>query len=366
MRRWGRRRETTSAEVAYNVLEGMPPREGWATRAARGIGRIGARLRDWQPPETNGFGGFGGAATALDWERVRAEVLQDCRMRVRIAGSEGSGKSTLLDHLHSMHGAAPPSPIVGASESLGLFEVVAEHAGGDDVWIEGVAPADLTIWLLDACAGVRRVDVESLARLRSSGRPLIVALNKIDSADAQVNASGAAEAVGSAVIGISAGTGEGVLDRLLPAMVEACPPLATALGREMPAYRTEATRQVIGRAAALSGMSGFDLNPLFDVPDSAAVQMQLVMRIAAVYGHGPTDRYSREMLAVVFAGMLVRGAAGLLLRGMPLVGGVLFQGISAGATYGIGRAATVYFRNGKRWRAQCEEGGDDGNSAADH
>lgn len=363
MKRWFRRgRPMADTEMAYNVLEDMPQREGWVMRTARGVGRLGERLRDWQPPASSGFGG---AVTAFDWERVRAEVIQDCRMRVRIAGAEQSGKSALLAHLQGLHGAVTSDPIVGASENLGLFEVAADHAvGGDEGWIEGAAPADLTLWLLDACAGVRRVDVEGLARLRSSGRPLVVALNKIDSVEAQVNVAGAAEAVGGAVIGISAHTGAGVLDRLMPALVEACPSLATALGREMPAFRAAAVQHVTGRAAALSGMSGFDANPLFDVPDSAAVQMQLVMRIAAVYGHGPTDRYSREMLAVVFAGMLVRGAAGLLLRAVPLIGGVLFQGISAGATYGIGRAAAVYFRNGKHWRAQSVEEVDHGEHPA--
>ncbi|MCX6019183.1 MAG: DUF697 domain-containing protein [Chloroflexi bacterium] len=357
MKRWfAERGAPGAAEIQYNVLsEQTAPQLGLRERTARGMRGVADVLRrvgtiDAQP------GGFGAAFAALDWERVRADVLQDCRARIHIAGSNGAGKSTLLAFLHGLHGASLDAPPLGiGAEDFGLFDatgVVTDAADGAG-WAGQIAPADLTIWLLDARAGVRRGDLEALGRLRSTGRPLLAVLNKIDAPDACIDAAAAAQATGGRIVPIAAATGEGVLERLLPAVVDACPSLALALGREVPAFRAEAVRCVTQRAAALSGMSGFEANPLLDVPNSAAVQMQLVMRIGAVYGEAPNDRYSREMLAVVVASMLVRGAAALLFRSAPLLGGVAFQGISAGVTYGLGRAANAYFRNGRSWRRRA-------------
>jgi len=360
MKRWWRRRERREeqpVEVTYNALN-HAPKPSLRERAASGARRAVDAVRRAAAIDFGGgmrsepglSGGIGAAFGALDWERVRGDVLQDCRARIRISGGSGCGKSTLLAHLQGMHGAPMTSATIGdGEEDSGLFETRGAGVGAAG-WVEAEAPVDLVIWMIDACGGVQRSDVEQLGRLRSSGRPLVIALNKIDAADAQLDAAAAEAALGARVVPISAATGDGVLERLLPAIADACPATAVALGREVPAFRGEAVRRVIRRAAALSGMSGFDFNPLSDVPNSAALQMQLVMRIAAVYGDAPNDRYSRELLAAVFVGMLVRGAATLLLRTAPLVGAILFQGATAGATYALGCAADVYFRNGRSWR----------------
>jgi uncharacterized protein (DUF697 family) len=365
MTRWWRHRRPEgerTAEVTYNALEDGPASPTLRERTAQGVRQAMSAFRRIASTEIGvagvgavgigggAGGGFGAAFSALDWERVRGDVLQDCRVRIRIMGASGCGKSTLLTHLQGLHGAAVVDAAIGdGAEDCGLFET--RGAGSDGLgWVEAEAPVDLIVWMIDACGGVQRSDIEALGRMRSSGRPLVIVLNKIDAAEAQLDAAAAEAVLGARVVAISAVTGDGVIERLLPAIVDACPATAVALGREVPAFRGEAVRRVIRRAAALSGMSGFDFNPFADVPNSAAVQMQLVMRIAAVYGDAPNDRYSRELLAAVFAGMLLRGAATLLLRTAPLVGGVLFQGITAGATYALGRAADRYFRNGRRWR----------------
>jgi uncharacterized protein (DUF697 family) len=150
------------------------------------------------------------------------------------------------------------------------------------------------------------------------------------------------------VLGISALGGTNVMSELLPRMVDACPTLNTALGRETPAWRHAAVLRVTKRAAMLSGLVGLEPVPLLDIPFQVLIQIRLVMRVAAIFDEPHGDRYSRELLATMVSGAAVRYAGQQLAKAIPLAGWVVSGAIAAGGTWLLGMAAETYFKNGRR------------------
>lgn len=85
-----------------------------------------------------------------------------------------------------------------------------------------VAEADVVVMVIDAVAGLTPLDREIAAELRKSGRPIVVAANKVDSARREMLASDAFRLGLDTVIPISAIHGRGI-DELLDAVIERGP-----------------------------------------------------------------------------------------------------------------------------------------------
>ena len=95
------------------------------------------------------------------------------------------------------------------------------------------------VLLLDAVAGVRQTDRDLYMRLTSLGRPVIVALNKMDmigSDRTRVLADAERRMGGVHIIPISARRGDGVATELMPAIFGADPGMAVAIGRSLPGF----------------------------------------------------------------------------------------------------------------------------------
>ncbi len=77
----------------------------------------------------------------------------------------------------------------------------------------------------------------------------MVALNKIDllGRNSQKVANDASARLGVPVIPISAKKGTNVAEKLVPALVDALPDLAVALGRELPPVRRTTAQRMVGR-----------------------------------------------------------------------------------------------------------------------
>ena len=353
-----------------------------AARAARGA-------RAWTSPVQHAFdreeafappagASLGAWLSALDWDQVRSEVDRESRARVLIAGARGVGKTTLVRRLI---GAPVEHPVPGQAdgnaasndaalhdtacdvephdcqiEELGLFDlldVVARPASADDspaysLAAHALEAADLVVWLLDATVGMRSFEHAWICRVRSTGRPVLVALNKMDAAPDARAPQALARALACPVIGISAASGLNVMSELLPRMADASPQLNTALGREVPAWRPHAARRITERATVLSGLVGLEPVPLLDIPFQALLQLRLVMRLAAIYGEPSSDRYSRELLATLAGSAALRYAGQQLAKVVPLLGWAASGALAAGGTWVIGKAAEAYFENGRR------------------
>src|SRR6202008_3499503 len=89
--------------------------------------------------------------------------------------------------------------------------------------------------------------------------PVLVALNKIDLIKRDLGAvlrDLEFKLNNVKVVPISAKTGEGVADKIMPAIIDAYPGLAVTIGRALPAYRQQAAQKLIKGAAFWSGVWG--------------------------------------------------------------------------------------------------------------
>jgi uncharacterized protein (DUF697 family) len=210
--------------------------------------------------------------------------------------------------------------------------------------------ADVAVLVLDGSAGLHQSDYDLYESLRAAQVPLVVALNKIDliKRDLAVVLEDIERKLGTTVIPISAKTGVGVAERLIPTIVESHPWIAVALGRALPPYRRQVSRRLISSAAVLNGLIAAEPIPGLDIPLLLASQVRMVLRIAAIYGESLSVRHARELLTTIAGGVALRYLAaelGKLLPGPGWLIGAVVTGLGTGA---IGRVAMAYFESGKR------------------
>lgn len=373
-----------------NITSKFGRLKGSGVRMPRLTKRDRDRFQEWltsvaQAAPEQGLG-FSTLFSALDWDHVKDEVDRESRARIVIVGAQGCGKSTLVQHLkgldstrnsvrHSDEGIDAEVGVdsaggdAGVVEDFGLFVLLtlhdvrvnreAAHAAMD--WL-AMQHADLIVFVLDGDTGLRSWEAEQLARVRSMAKPLIVTMNKCDQlSDPQV-VDQLSRQLAHPLVPIAARTGLNVTGKLLPCIVDACPHLTTALGREVPAWRTVAVDRATQRAAALSGLAGVEPVPLLDIPFQALIQMRLVLRIAAAYGVPVGDRYSRELIVTLIGSAGMRVLAQQLTKVVPVLGWAASGALAAAGTWTIGRVARAYFENGRHlaWPQRRRLMGDSG------
>ncbi len=138
----------------------------------------------------------------------------------------------------------------------------------------------------------------------------------------------------------------------MPAIVEAHPWMAVALGRALPAYRRQLSHRLIRSAATLNAIIAAEPIPGLDIPLLLASQVRLVLRIAAVYGESLSVRHARELLTTMAGGVGLRYLAGELAKIIPGPGWLVAAVVNGLGTWAIGRVAVVHFESGKRLTPQ--------------
>jgi small GTP-binding protein len=302
---------------------------------------------------------------ALDWDRLSMRVEQEAHTRLVIVGPVNSGKSTLFNLIKgrrvSAVTAVPGTTKGVVTERVGPFTLVdtpgfGEVGGVDRASIAQVAAekADVLVLLLDAAAGLRQSDYDLFEALRSARVPLLVALNKTDLVrrDLDVVLADAQRKLGTRVIPISARTGSGVADELIPAIVDSHPWVGVALGRALPAYRRQVGVRMTRSAALLNAVIAAQPVPGLDIPFLLAAQVRLVLRIAAVYGESLSVRHARELLTTMAGGVAIRYLAGTLAKVIPGPGWLISSFVNGWGTWAIGRVAMAHFASGKRLTPQ--------------
>ena len=298
---------------------------------------------------------------ALDWDKLSLAVEQEAHARLAIVGPVNSGKSTLFNRIKgrkvSAVKAVPGTTKGLVTESFGPFTLVdtpgfGEVGGVDRAAIARAAAeeADLAVMVLDASAGLRQSDYELYEALRAAKVPLVVALNKIDliKRDLSDALEDIERKLGATVIPISAKTGAGVGERLLPEIVESHPWMTVALGRALPGYRRQLSRRLIRSAALLNAIIAAEPIPILDIPLLLASQVRLVLRIAAVYGESLSVRHARELLTTMAGSVALRYLAAQLGKLIPGPGWLIAAGVTGLGTWAMGRVAVTYFESGKR------------------
>ncbi|HUP28424.1 MAG TPA: GTPase [Chloroflexia bacterium] len=298
---------------------------------------------------------------SLDWEQMRADVQREAGARLAIVGPVNSGKSTLFNLLGgkdvSEVGPIPGTTKVAVERSLGPFLLVdtpgfGEVGGVDraDIAARNAAEADAILLMLDAGAGLRQGDADLLSYLQSLRRPVVVALNKVDLLGKQSEkaAADASSRLGVPVIPVSAKKGTNVAEQLMPALVDALPDLAVALGRELPAVRRSAARRAVRNSAMLNTAVGAEPVPFLDIPVLLAMQAKMLLRIAAIYGEPFSANNAKELIGTIAGGLAFRYLAQQGAKLVPVGGWAVAGGIAALGTWAIGNVAIEYFESGKR------------------
>lgn len=301
----------------------------------------------------------------LDWEELRASVQREALARLAIVGPVNSGKSTLFNLLEgkeiSQAGPVPGTTKEAVQKSLGPFMLVDTpgfgEVGGIDranIAAKSASEADAILLLLDAGAGLRQGDADLLTYLQSLRRPVVVALNKIDvlgKEHGKVVADASAR-LGVPVVPISAKKGTNVAEKLMPALVDALPDLAVALGRALPPLRRSAANRIIRQTALLNTAVGAEPIPFIDIPVLLTTQSRLMLRIAAIYGEPFTAQHAKELMATIAGGLAFRYLAQQGAKLVPAGGWAVAGGIAAVGTWSIGQVAVEYFESGKRLTRQ--------------
>jgi uncharacterized protein (DUF697 family) len=243
------------------------------------------------------------------------------------------------------------------TEEVGPFVLVdtpgfGEVGGVDRAKVARTAAegADLTVLVLDASAGLRQSDYDLYEGLRVTKVPLVVVLNKTDLIKRDLSAAldDIERKLGTTVIPISAKTGAGVGEHLIPAIVESHPWMTVALGRALPAYRRQISRRLIRSASFLNGIIAAEPIPMLDIPLLLASQVRLVLRIAAIYGESMSVRHARELLTTMAGSVALRYLAAELGKLIPGPGWLVAAIVTGFGTWTMGRVAVAYFEGGKR------------------
>ncbi len=300
---------------------------------------------------------------AVNWNAAEKEVRDELKRKIVIAGVANTGKSTLFNKIQGRY-RSEVSPVAGTTlnpirGTFGPFVLVDTPGHLPDVQEENAQNATAILQLIDVTQGLRPADRELFARLKKTKRPLIVALNKIDTlkTDPEVIAAGiAAQLDVDDVIPISGKTGANVAEDLIPALIEASPEAALAIGRQLPSFRRVAAERLVRNAALVSLAAGLEPVPLVDIPIILGNQIRMVLRLAALYGEPLSGQYIRELITAIAGGLLMRYLAEEASKAVPFGGDLLSGAIAAGGTWAMGRVATEYFESGKRLdRGQLRE-----------
>jgi small GTP-binding protein len=303
----------------------------------------------------------------MDLALAHLRLAAGDKRRVAIVGPANVGKSTLYNQLvREKADRAEVSPVPGTTREsrhadAGLFGVV-DTPGADavgevgerekEIALAAARDADFLVVMFDAIQGIKRDEQALFAELAGLGKPLVVALNKIDlvrgHADRVVAQAAKSLGLGPAqVVPCSARDGKD-LDRILLAVAKAEPEIVAALGQALPAYRRRLALQATHGAATTAAAIALAPLPIVDVVPLLAVQASLVLGIARIYDYKVTLRRARELVATFGLGLLGR----TLFQELSKLGGppgwVLAAAIAASTTAVMGYAAAIWFERGER------------------
>ena len=204
---------------------------------------------------------------------------------VVLAGRANAGKSTLFNRI-AHRGRAITSSIAGTTRDLNLApashegrEFIVVDSGGLELYtsepeterameeaLRAVADAAVVVFVVDGRAGISGGDREALALIRETGRPVIIAVNKIEH-ESQDAAAAEAYALGvPTVINVSAAHGRGVAD-LLDAIVNLIPPADPMAAEVAPDLRFALIgRPNVGKSSLFNRLAGYERAIVADRP----------------------------------------------------------------------------------------------------
>ncbi len=294
----------------------------------------------------------------FDLRQMEAAVAEEARAQLVIVGPVNSGKSTLFNQIKgqklSQVSAVPGTTRGIISEQFGPFWLVDTPGLGEvsgsqtaSAALKAIDRAAVVILVLDASAGVRQSDADLYRRVVQQGLPVVVALNKVDliRKDLTRVLTDAELKLGVPIIPISAKTGGGLADKLIPAIIDSHPQMALTIGRALPRYRKVAAGRVIRESAFISSALGAEPIPGAELPFLVAIQTRMLLRLSVIYGQEMGVARARELIGAIAGSVAIRYAAQELVKLIPGPGW-LIAGVTAWTgTNALGRAALAFFES---------------------
>ncbi len=289
---------------------------------------------------------FWGLVRELDLRHVRADLERLPRIAVR--GNPGSGRHTLARSLFgSGAGEAVYAVLPAASDDLEAF--------------------DLSILVLDGREASSFEMRQAAADLALQGPLLVVITHADETLDLNTREEvriAATTAAGATGIWIDARDHSAVRSLIGPAVVDSLPSLTLALGRWVPALRSEVATRIIHDASRVNAEFALMSNLPAVIPFVGGVvgdvadlfvltknQAMLVFKLAGVYGRdlGNVPILAAEILPVVGGAFLwrtlARSAVGLL---PPMISALPKTVVAFSGTFVVGEMARFYYERGTR------------------
>jgi small GTP-binding protein len=301
-----------------------------------------------------------GLMKAVNWKQAQQDVLEGLNNTVVIVGQPNTGKSTLFNKIKGQ-ALSPVSAQAGTTRDLirtdfGPFTLVDTPGHLPNVMESGMDQASVIVLLIDASKGLQEQDRELYNTIKRLNKPTIIAVNKVDTLRGGEGGDQFATEVAlqlgvPGIIPISAKTGKNIAEELIPAIIDASPEAALAIGRELPAYRHSAAQRIIRNATLVSLAAGLEPIPFVDIPILIGTQVRLVLRLAALYGE-PLDssdamKHARELIVTLISGLGMRFLAEQAAKAVPFGGDFVAGAIAGAATWSIGEVALEYYEGGK-------------------
>ncbi|MGA2409625.1 MAG: ribosome biogenesis GTPase Der [Candidatus Binataceae bacterium] len=231
-------------------------------------------------------------AAANPWEEAAAQGLAV----VVLVGRANAGKSTLFNRIVG-RGRAIVSAIAGTTRDLNVGrasyedrEFIIADSGGLELYatepateraveeaLRAVGAADVVVFVVDGRAGISSADQEALELIRATGRPLIVAVNKVDNPGREAAATDAYGLGVEDVIFISAAHGRGI-GELLDAVIAKLPPRESSPERAADLRVALIGRPNVGKSSLLNRLAGFERSIVDDRPGTTRDPVDVRLR----------------------------------------------------------------------------------------
>lgn len=326
------------------------------------------------------------AAGTVAWRETEARLAQALSTHLTVAflGSASAGKDSAIKALFSVD-FGDVSPIPGSTDRIKVFPLdeqgqvlIVNAPGFGDIRQEVDAKAreamdalDIVIYVVNAEGGATIDERRDLDSIRALGKPVLVALNKIDLIRAHQRDEFVAATL--AQLGVERkdavicafdplpqlseepiGVGQ-VIDWIWRRLEESGKDLLFAKHLRNKAQACEPILQAAARHASLAGAVPI---PGADLAAVTAIQVKMIRDIAVVFGVPVDKDVALFIIGEVMAGSM-RGFVKWGVQSMKVAGWIpgtqLAEGailavsalISAATTYGVGRAAVAYFQSGR-------------------
>jgi len=317
------------------------------------------------------------AESCFDQERIKVEdQVKNQKLVFSLIGNVNAGKSSTINALTGMD-LASVNPIPGHTKDVSLYRMprfpqvlVADTPGLEDINEEVSARArdfvetdsDIILFFVNASQGVTSQILKGYRALRDLGRPMLVILGKSDVLDEDELPLVIEHTLKTLeltdqphnLIPIAPKKGKGI-----PELTEAMAKILVGSGKDLlfAKLTREKDRIVdlwINRAAAAAFAIGALPIPGSDTVPLTALQVGLTMKIATAYDIEITRKAVLPLITEMAAGRIGKMVFRTLLKAAGWLGGPVGEFVTAGIagilaasmTYGIGKTAKQYFKNG--------------------